>query len=245
VSLQGIVTTKRRTSPSFATKADDRHRVTTGYGEDLRFNGVVVCDDYAAYDALKPGGATLAHCWVHARRKFVDGESSIPQDKLDEILGLIRQLYEIEATAPPANAPESLALRLELRQERSKPIVEQILLWRDAQNPLPRSSFGIALNYLRQTWDGLTRFLDDPRIPLDNNRVERALRGPVIGRKNHYGSKSIRGTVVAATLYTVLETAKLNDIEPRAFLRAAVAAHLRGEKPPLPVSGNTSPLSVI
>jgi transposase len=194
------------------------------------FGGVVVCDDYAAYDILKkPGGATLAHCWAHARRKFVDGENAIPPDKLEEILELIRQLYKVESTAPPGYSAEALALRLKLRQDRSKEIVEDIRKWRDAQACLPRSSFGLAISYLRNTWHGLTRFLDDPRIPLDNNPVERALRGPVLGRKNHYGSKSERGTVVAATVYTLLETAKLNDADPRLYLQSVVAAHLRGE----------------
>ena len=240
---------------------DEAKKVLTLDGRG--FSGVVVCDDYAAYDALKPSdgnpGATLAHCWAHARRKFVENENAIPQNKLDEILGLIRELYEIDSTAPPGNAPDSLALRLKLRQERSKDQIEKIRKWRDAQDVLPRSSFGVALNYMRQTWHGLTRFLEDARIPLDNNRVERALRGPVIGRKNHYGSKSERGTVVAATLYTVLETAKLSDVEPRAYLRDAVATHQRGENalPPIlalnpglraitqPPTGNTPSSSAI
>src|ERR1700722_7524398 len=106
------------------------------------FGGVVVCDDYAAYDALKPGGATLAHCWAHARRKFVDAENAIPPNKLEEILELIRQLYEIEKPAPPGQDPESLAVRLKLRQERSQDMVEKIRTWMNAQSCLPRRSFG-------------------------------------------------------------------------------------------------------
>jgi hypothetical protein len=70
-------------------------------------------------------------------------------------------------------------------------------------------------------WRGLTLFLEDPRVPLDNNHAERAMRGVVLGRKNHYGSKSKRGTEVAAIFYTLLETAKLAGVEPKAYLATA------------------------
>ena len=73
-------------------------------------------------------------------------------------------------------------------------------------------------------WAGLTRFVEDPRIPLDNNAAERALRGPVVGRKNHYGSRSLRGTEVAAVCYTLCETARLVGVDPRECLLRAVYA---------------------
>jgi hypothetical protein len=75
-----------------------------------------------------------------------------------------------------------------------------------------------------ECWIGLTRFVDDPRIPLDNNAAERALRGPVVGRKNHYGSRSLRGTQVAAVFYTLCETARLAGVDPQAYLLNAVYA---------------------
>jgi transposase len=78
-------------------------------------------------------------------------------------------------------------------------------------------------------WARLTRFLGDARIPLDNNATERAIRGPVVGRKNHYGSKSRLGTEVAATFYTLLETAKLVGIDPAQYLREAALADTRGD----------------
>ena len=83
-------------------------------------------------------------------------------------------------------------------------------------------------------WDGLLVFLDDPNVELDNNRTERALRGVVIGRKNHYGSRSQRGTEVAALFYSLIESAKLAGIGPHTYLRAAVNAALRGAEIPLP-----------
>ena len=75
-------------------------------------------------------------------------------------------------------------------------------------------------------WPGLTRFLDDPRIPLDNNATERGLRGMVVGRKNHYGSRSKRGTEVAALFYSLIESAKLCGVEPKAYLLHAARAAL-------------------
>jgi transposase len=89
------------------------------------------------------------------------------------------------------------------------------------QRALAQSGLGKALAYAAGLWPGLVRFLDDPDIPLDNNATERALRGLVIGRKNHYGSKSLRGTQVAALFYSLLESAKLAGIEPAAYLAAA------------------------
>jgi hypothetical protein len=86
--------------------------------------------------------------------------------------------------------------------------------------------FGKALGYLRGLWLGLTRFLDDPRIPLDNNRTERGLRGVVLGRKNHYGSRSHRGLDVAALFYSLIESAKVCGVEPKAYLRHAMRAAL-------------------
>ena len=80
-------------------------------------------------------------------------------------------------------------------------------------------SIGRSDAYTLGIWDRLTRFVDDARIPLDNNATERAIRGPVVGRKNHYGSKSRRGTEVASTLYTILETCKLNAVDHRRILR--------------------------
>ncbi len=83
-------------------------------------------------------------------------------------------------------------------------------------------------------WNGLVRFLEDPRTPIDNNGTERGLRGLVAGRKNHYGSKSRRGTEVAALFYSIIESATLAGVEPKAYLRLATYAALRGERVPLP-----------
>ncbi len=85
----------------------------------------------------------------------------------------------------------------------------------------------MAIAYMLKRWNGLTLFLDEPLVPLDNNAAERALRGPVVGRKNHYGSRSKRGVKVAAVFYSLCETAKLCGIDPRAYLRKAAYAAIR------------------
>jgi transposase len=91
---------------------------------------------------------------------------------------------------------------------------------------LPESSLGKAIAYMLGLWTGLTRFLIDARIPLDNNATERGLRGMVLGRKNHYGSRSQRGTEVAALFYSLIESAKLCGVEPKAYLLRATHAAL-------------------
>jgi transposase len=108
---------------------------------------------------------------------------------------------------------------------------------------LPRSGLGKAINYLLRHWKGLTLFLKNPQIPLDNNLAERELRGVVIGRKNHYGSRSKRGTEVAAILYSLTESAKLVGQEPHAYLLKATRAALENPGtvtlPDLPSSSNS------
>ncbi len=95
------------------------------------------------------------------------------------------------------------------------------------QRTLPRCSLGKAIAYTSGLWPGLVRFLANPKIPLDTNGIERALRGVAVGRKNHYGSRSERGTGVAALFYSLIESAKLAGVEPRAYLREAARRAIR------------------
>ncbi len=92
---------------------------------------------------------------------------------------------------------------------------------------VPHSALGKAIGYTSSLWPGLVRFLADPAIPLDTNSVERALRGVAVGRKNHYGSRSQRGTHVAALFYSLIESAKLRGVEPRVYLREATLRAVR------------------
>jgi transposase len=199
------------------------------------YAGVVVVDGYASYQTATksaqegPAPATLAFCWAHVRRKFV--EALRFQPACEQVLELIGQLYAIEEDLPDWHALEgqaqqdALAHRLVVRQQQSAPLVERIKTWALSQKAFPDSAFRNALEYMLELWKGLTVFLHNPRVPLDNNHVERQLRDMVVGRKNHYGSKSQRGTEVAALFYSLLETAKLRGEDPGDYLlRAALAA---------------------
>jgi len=191
------------------------------------YRGIVIADGYGAYEALARAGPSfhLVHCWAHVRRKFVEIEENFPS-QTQEILDLIGELYAVEALVPSRNGNDDvLRLRGELRASRSREIVRRIRDWAIAQRPLPQSGLGKAIDYMLGLWKGLTPFLDDPKIPIDNNAVERALRGVAIGRKNHYGSRSRRGTEVAALFYSLFESAKLAGVEPKSYLlRTAHAA---------------------
>jgi transposase len=198
------------------------------------YQGIVVADGYGAYDALARAGpgVTLVHCWAHVRRKFVEAEPHYPAP-CAEVLELIGQLYDVERECPRADpaADEpartaALGRRAQRRHEQSTPIVEAIRVWAHQQPALPESSLGKAIAYMLGLWAGLTRFLSDARIPLDNNATERGLRGMVLGRKNHYGSRSQRGTEVAALFYSLIESAKLCGVEPKAYLLQATRAAL-------------------
>jgi len=198
------------------------------------YTGIIMADGYGAYEALARAGPgiTLAHCWAHVRRKFIEAEPHYPEP-CRTALELITQLYAVEHEVPTPlgliaedGSADFLARRRRLRHERTRAIVGEIHTWALAQRARPESSFGKALGYLRGLWLGLTRFLDDPRIPLDNNRTERGLRGVVLGRKNHYGSRSHRGLDVAALFYSLIESAKVCGVEPKAYLRHAMRAAL-------------------
>jgi len=196
------------------------------------YAGTVICDDYSAYKSLRKRGGRfqLAHCWAHVRRKFIDAEGEAPKESAEAIT-MIAELYAVEKRAN-TGPPEE---RARLRNEESRGIVKRIERWALSVRSLPGSGLRNAIEYMGHMWnDGLLRFLDDPNVPIDNNGTERCLRGVVIGRKNHYGSRSQRGTEVAALFYSLIESAKLAGVGPNTYLRAATMAALRGEPVLLP-----------
>ncbi len=204
------------------------------------FEGVAMTDGYTAYQSLARSSPNLrlAHCWAHVRRKFLEA-ADFNRELSEQAVGLINRLFEIEREVPRAGPDATnderkriLELRRKLRQEKSKPVVKELLEWAGRHDGavLPQSKLGKAISYMLKLWQGLTLFLEDPRVPLDNNAAERALRGVVVGRKNHYGSKSKRGTEVAAIFYTLFETAKLSGLgDPGAYVaiaaKRAIADH--------------------
>jgi transposase len=188
------------------------------------YRGVIVCDALATHGAgaREQPGIVLAGCWAHVLRKFREAADDHPD--ASRMLDWISRLYQIDDDAD--GDPDKLAA---LRTGQSAAVVAEMKEWLWHQASLKTLSIGKAAAYTIANWDRLTRFIDDPLVPLDNNATERAIRGPVVGRKNHYGSKSRRGTQVAATLYSILETAKLHGIDPERYLYAAVNAARLGD----------------
>lgn len=193
------------------------------------YAGTVLCDGYSAYESLRKRGGRfqLAHCWAHVRRKFVEAEQVAPEP-CNQVLDLIGELYAIERDCACDDE------RTRARAERSRDTLRRIHAWALDQRALPQSPLGKAIRYMGDLWPGLVRFLDEPLLALDNNATERALRGVVVGRKNHYGSRSERGTEVAALFYSLIESAKLAGVEPDAYLRAAASAAVSRQPVALP-----------
>lgn len=184
------------------------------------FSGIAVCDAMASHAAAARDGPgfRLANCWAHVRRKFADCESSFPE--ASEMLELIAELYAVEARAAGG---EDLAA---LRATESVAVLGRIRDWLHQCRALPRSALGKAARYTLTNWPRLTVFANDPDVWIDNNLTERSLRGPVVGRRNHFGSKSKRGTEAASILYSLVETAKLRGVDPAKYLADAARVAL-------------------
>ena len=195
------------------------------------FKGVVLSDGYVVYESLqKSEGYTLANDWSHARRKFIEAEASDPElataflDDIGALFGIERRLKEQTAELAPK---EALALRREVRQADTKPIVQRLGERAAGVRAFRESPIAKAIQYLENRWDGLKVFLDDPRVPITSNPVEASLRNPVLGRNNHFGSRSKRGTEVSALMYSLIESAKINGVDPQAYFRKVLGAALQ------------------
>ena len=187
------------------------------------FTGILMADGYTVYQSLanQHGRFVVANCWSHARRKFIEAEPNFPAEA-SVALGWIAELYAVEREATDAT-------RAELRAARAAPVVDALMAWARETQPttLPQSGIAKAIGYLLNLEIGLRRYLSDPRVPIDNNPCERELRALALGRKNHYGSRSRRGTEVAAIFYTLIASAKLAGVSPRAYLQAATERAIR------------------
>jgi transposase len=183
-----------------------------------RFKGVVQVDGYPGFERLCAGGQIqLAACWAHARRKFYEVHQATGSPVAAEALRRIAELYAIEATIRGQTAEA----RQNARRAKSLPLVEAMKSWLEAElNRLPpRGGLADAIRYALTRWTALCRFLHDGRIELDNNTVERAIRPIALGRKNHLFAGSDGGAARWAIIASLLATAKLNDVEPFAYLK--------------------------
>jgi transposase len=175
-------------------------------------------DRYSAYKAMlqvKNGTLILVFCWAHVRRDFVRVGKGWPELKSRalEWLRRIRDLYRWnrQRLTHPADPAGQAGLRQAVAAMRQQ-------LDAALADPALRTPARKVLTSLQEHWSGLTHFVDDPRIPMDNNLSERRLRGPALGRKNYYGSGALWSGRLAATLFSILATLKLWQINPRLWL---------------------------
>ena len=188
--------------------------------------GLMQADAYAGFNRLygpqrRPGPIVEAACWAHARRKFFDLARLTKAPIALEAVTRIDQLFAIERDINGLSSNE----RKHARQERSRPLIEDLGPWLREQyvKLSPNSQVGKAIAYSLNCWPALLRFLEDGRLCLSNNAAERALRGIAVGRRNWTFAGSDQGGHRAAAIYTLIETAKLNDIDPLAWLADVLA----------------------
>jgi transposase len=193
------------------------------------FRGVIQADAFSGYEALAraaernsrgPPSLTHAACWAHARRKFYDVFEATRSPIAEEALRRIGELYAIEAEITGQLAE----MRLAARQVRAVPLLHALHDWLGAQRRRlsAKNALARAIQYALSRWDALLRYAGDGRLAIDNNAAERALRGIAITRKNFLFLGSEAGGERAAILYTVLESAKLNGLDPEAYLADVV-----------------------
>ena len=190
-------------------------------GHLAEWSGLLQADAYAGFNALyasgrQPGPITEAACWAHGRRKFFELADAVKAPLAAEAVRRIDEIFRIdrEINGEPAD------VRRAERREAIRPLVDELERWMRAERvKLSRhNAVAKAMDYMLKRWPSFARFLDDGRICLSNNAAERALRGVALGRRNWTFAGSDRGGQRAAAVYTLIETARLNDIDPRAWL---------------------------
>jgi transposase len=182
------------------------------------FTGTLQADAYAGYEKVYESGRILeAGCWAHVRRKFYDllvaHKSPVAAEAVERIAGLYAIEKEIRGRPPEE--------RREIRNKRSRPLLESLKHWfEETLGKLSRKSdTAMAVRYALGRWEALMRYCDDGRIEIDNNAAERSLRAVVLGRKNYLFNGSDAGGERAAAIYSLISSAKLNGLNPEAYLR--------------------------
>ena len=186
------------------------------------FTGILQADGFPGYDALyKPGQESQprileAACMAHARRKFHDVHVANASPIAEEALRRIGELYDIEREIRGQSADDRKAVR----QQRAQPLLDDLEKWFHRQKAkLPgKSSLAMAIRYALSRWQALCLYVNDGTVEIDNNAAERAIRGITLGRKNYLFFGSDAGGERAAGFYSLLETAKLNGINPEEYL---------------------------
>jgi transposase len=190
--------------------------------EHLRtYAGLMQADAYAGFNRLyeqgrKPGPIVEAACWAHARRKYFDLARIMKAPIAVEAIERIDALFAVEREINGASAERRLAVR----DERSRPLISELEIWLRQQRAKlsPKSETARAIDYSLKRWPAFARFLDDGRLCMSNNAAEREIRAIAIGRHNWTFAGSDEGGKRAAAIYTLINTAKLNGVDPQAWL---------------------------
>jgi transposase len=207
-----------------------RYRFAPGRGNEhakaflKNFPGYLQSDAMAAYDVVAQDGlVTQVGCWAHARRKFFEAQKVAPSELTKDAIGRIKKLYELEDQCRERAKREGLDDQafMKLRKATIKPLLEELKKWLNATaaETLPSGPAGKALAYTIGQWNKLERFLDHPWLTPDNNRAENCIRPFVVGRKNWLFHGNEEGAAASCRIYTLIETAKMNGLEPWAYLK--------------------------
>jgi transposase len=186
------------------------------------YRGYLQTDGYAGYNGiLAQEGVIGVGCWAHVRRKFMEAKKALPQreqnkgNRVNQALSYIGKLYRLEQLLKEADADTRSARR----QTDALPILEQFKTWLDKQSVPPSSYLGKAITYALAQWPRLLIYTEDGRLNIDNNPVENAIRPFALGRKNWLFSDSQGGAKASANLYSLIETAKANQLNDYAYLK--------------------------
>ena len=181
------------------------------------WRGSLICDDYAGYKASFSQGVTEAGCLAHARRKFFDLHAANKSQIAEFALTQFARVYEIERAVQDTPAPQ----RLQTRQQHSRPILDALHQWMvlQRQQVAGNSATAKALDYSLKRWSALTRFIDDPQLPADNNWIENQIRPIALGRSNWLFAGSLRAGQRAAAAMSLIQSARMNGHDPYAYLK--------------------------
>jgi transposase len=202
-------------------------RILQGFGGILQVDGYAGYNRLIAADRIGPG-IQLACCWAHARRKLIEITRTGPAPIAEEGVALIRNLYAIEAEIRGSDP----ATRLSVRQDRSAPILARIDGWltHHRARASVKSPLGEALAYIAKYRDGLGRFLINGCVEIDNNTVERTIRPIALNRKNALFAGHDAGAENWAVIASLIETCKMNSVDPHAWLANTLISIVNGHK---------------
>jgi transposase len=203
----------------FAYSPDRKGEHPAGHLQN--YSGILQADGYAGFNKLYEKGRIVeAACWAHVRRKFHDLYQAHRSPIAQEALARIAQLYGIEQEIRGRSPAE----RKEVREARSRPLLEAMHAWLKATlaKLSQKSDVAVAIRYALERWSALLRFCEDGRVEMDNNAAERALRAVALGRKNYLFAGSDAGGERAAAIYSLLGSAKMNGIDPEAYLSSVL-----------------------